>query len=143
MVLTKEYQLIQQKTLGLVYSTNKYAYLRLYVKYNSQSIENNTTNISIQARLYNDETWYASSGTSYQITGSGSLDLNYVGTDAGTATLSSLIIATESGDFDFTEFGLHDRSELPPVAGGSHCLSHHRYLLLPFPQQNPGAVCSV
>ena len=36
-------------------------------------------------------------------TGSGSLDLNCVGTDAGTATLSSLIIATESGDFDFTE----------------------------------------
>ncbi|MBQ9790983.1 MAG: hypothetical protein IJW28_00185, partial [Clostridia bacterium] len=36
-------------------------------------------------------------------TGSGSLDLNYVGTDKNGASISSLVIFTESGNFDFTE----------------------------------------
>ena len=73
MALTTSYQLLAQAELGKVYNSNK-AYIRLYAKYNSQSIENNTSNISIQARLYNESTWYASSGTYYRITGSGSID---------------------------------------------------------------------
>ena len=71
--LTTSYQLLAQKELGKVYNSNK-AYIRLYAKYNSQSISNNSTSISIQARLYNESTWYASSGTYYRITGSGSID---------------------------------------------------------------------
>lgn len=70
--LTREYQLLKQELLG----NNGYGnvYIRLYAKYNSQSIANNTSNISIQARLYNEATWYASSGTYYRITGSGNID---------------------------------------------------------------------
>ena len=71
--LTTSYQLVGQAELGKVYNSNK-AYIRIYAKYNSQSISNNSTNVSLQARVYSESTWYSGKTTTYRITGSGSID---------------------------------------------------------------------
>lgn len=66
MNVTTNYQLAAETLLG----NNGYGnvYLRLYVKYNSQSIVNNTTNVSIQARIYTLGGWWRSdTGTTYNI----------------------------------------------------------------------------
>lgn len=70
MTLTTSYQLLDESYLG----NNGYGnvYIRLYGKYDSQSIANNTTNVTFQARLYSGATWYASSGTYYNLTVNGS-----------------------------------------------------------------------
>ena len=70
MTLTTSYQLLDESYLG----NNGYGnvYIRLYGKYDSQSIVNNTTNVSFQARLYSGATWWASSGTYYNLTVNGS-----------------------------------------------------------------------
>lgn len=73
MRLTTSYQLVAQAELGKVYNSNK-AYIRLYAKYNSQSTANNSSNVSLQARVYSESTWYSGKTTTYRITGSGSID---------------------------------------------------------------------
>ena len=75
MTLTSSYQLISQKELGAVWNTSK-AYIRLYARVSSQGadIANNRTKVYLKACLYNEQTWYASSGTYYRLTGSGGLD---------------------------------------------------------------------
>ena len=73
MTLTTEYQRVAQTLLGNTGYGN--VYVRTYVKYNSQSIENNTSNVSIQARIYTEGGyWWSDSGTTYRITGSESID---------------------------------------------------------------------
>lgn len=86
MTLTTSYQLVAQVKLGAVYNSNS-AYLRVYARYNSQSVANNTSNISIQARLYNESTWWASSGTSYQITASGSLNSGQISCNTSSSNM--------------------------------------------------------
>jgi hypothetical protein len=66
MNVTTNYQLAAETLLG----HNGYGnvYIRLYVKYNSQSVANNTTNVSIQARIYTLGGWWRSdTGTTYNI----------------------------------------------------------------------------
>lgn len=70
MTLTTSYQLLDEAYLG--YNNYGNVYIRLYGKYDSQSIANNTTNVTFQARLYSGATWYASSGTYYNLTVNGS-----------------------------------------------------------------------
>lgn len=70
MTLTTSYQLLDESYLGNTGYGN--VYIRLYGKYDSQNIANNTTNVSFQARLQNGSTWWASSGTYYNITVNGS-----------------------------------------------------------------------
>ena len=75
MTLTSTFQLLAQAELGKVYNSNK-AYIRLYGRVSSSGpdIANNQTKIYLEARLYNESTWYSGKTTYYRITGSGSLD---------------------------------------------------------------------
>lgn len=60
--LTKEYQLLEQSELGSWgFGT---LFLRMYAKYDSQSIEKNTTTYTVQARIYNNGS-YCNSGNCY------------------------------------------------------------------------------
>ena len=78
MNLTTSYQLVAEALLGNTGYGN--VYVRTYVKYNSQSIENNTSNVSIQSRIYTiGGYWWSDSGTTYRITGSGSMDSGSIG----------------------------------------------------------------
>ena len=90
--LTTEYKELGSKYLGNTGYGN--VYVKLYAKYNSQSIVNNTSNVSIQARIYTEGAyWYSSSGTTYKITGSGSIDSGNIGCngryDVGEKTLGT------------------------------------------------------
>ena len=73
MQLTTSFQKVAEKKLG----NNGYGdvYIRLYAKYNSQSIANNTSNVTLEARIRTyGGYWWSDTGTSYRITGSGSID---------------------------------------------------------------------
>lgn len=64
--LTTSYQLIAETTLGNTGYGD--VIVRMYAKYNSQSIANNTSNISVQCRIQTyGGYWWSSSGTSYSI----------------------------------------------------------------------------
>lgn len=64
--LTKDYQKIAESTLGNTGYGD--VIVRMYAKYNSQSIENNTSNISVQCRIRTyGGYWYSDSGTTYSI----------------------------------------------------------------------------
>lgn len=70
--LTKDYQKLAEKHLGSISGYDD-CYLRLYGKYNSQNISANTTNYTLQMRIYNSGYWAQTgncyawiSGTNYQ-----------------------------------------------------------------------------
>lgn len=75
--LTTSYSLIAEKQIGTISGsgvTTKYLYLRIYAKYNSQSVANNQSTVSYQSRLYvtgNGTYFYTGGTTSKSLSGSG------------------------------------------------------------------------
>lgn len=59
MELTKSYQKLAETYLG---NSSGNLYIRIYAKYNSQSVENNTSNVSYQSRLYFSGSYIISQG---------------------------------------------------------------------------------
>lgn len=76
--LTTSYQMLGQKKLGTNYGS---LYVRIYAKCNSQSIEDNTSSVTYQSRLY-----YDGGGGSTYIIAQGSTKVVTSGTGATTTT---------------------------------------------------------
>lgn len=75
MKLTMSYQKVSEIKIG----NTGYAdiYLRLYAKYNSQSISNNTSSVSYKSTIYfNNGSFYASSTTTKSLSGDGASPVN-------------------------------------------------------------------
>lgn len=75
--LTTSYQQIAQKHIATLTSSEmatKYVYLRIYAKYSSQNINNNTSTVYYKSTLYVDgggSYFYTNSGTTKTLSGSG------------------------------------------------------------------------
>lgn len=104
-ILTKDYQLLKQILLGRTNYGN--VYVRVYAKYNSQSIANNTSNVSVQGRLYNENSWWASSGTYYNISTEGltSGNVNCNKNSSNPWKTGEVILGTVTGDVKHDNVG--------------------------------------
>ncbi|MBR1653669.1 MAG: hypothetical protein IJ690_02065 [Clostridia bacterium] len=78
MTLTTEYQLLSESIGGVIAgeSSTKYAYLRIYAKYNEQSIENNTSIVAYRIILYvtGGGTYFYTSNTTKMINATGIIE---------------------------------------------------------------------
>lgn len=102
MLLTKNYQMIKQVLLGNTGYGN--VYLRNYAKYNSQSIENNTSNVSVQLRIYTEGAyWFQQSGGYWAI---GLTDNDVVNGQANQQfNVGETVIATLTGNVKHKDDG--------------------------------------